>query len=172
MSDLSARPSIAKQNCRSACGRSRFTSFTFMSGTLCRLLRMTGFLEGLSKAPTKARSAGLAATINIGTDAEISRRKYSMEAASCLPLMFWTLTRTKSRLSKARMSWRVTSPLAGTNNCGRGSPRGANLPKIWRLPGFTSPVSCTRSIEMKEAAGNVRWCNLLRRRSIACSQSR
>ena len=53
-----------------------------MSGTLFWLLRMTGLLEGLSKAPTKARSAGLEATIDVDFTIEISPRKYSMEAAS------------------------------------------------------------------------------------------
>ena len=65
---------------------------------------MTGFLDGDSSAPTNIRSAGLEASINIGTVAGISRRKYSIELASCLPRMFWAFISIRSRPSKARIS--------------------------------------------------------------------
>ena len=57
MSDFSASPSVAKQNCRSACARSRFTSLTFIVETRLRLVRITGCLDGGSSAPTNMRSA-------------------------------------------------------------------------------------------------------------------
>src|ERR1039458_4704824 len=42
---------------------------------------------------------------------------------------------------------------------------------ILRVPCLISPSWLTRSMEIKDEAGKIRFSSLLRRRSIACSQS-
>ena len=131
---------------------------------------MTGCLDGDSRAPTNMRSAGLEATYQGRNRPGNSRQENSIELASCLPLMFWTLIgpdrdcEGSDELASDFDSRRYEKLRS------RFSARSKSADDLTvALP--VSPLSFTRSIEIKEEAGKTRCFSLWRRRSTACSQS-